>query len=140
MNPCPQQQQLDAQMGNNDEDEYLQILDAGEHMFDMFVADDEDLYAYLNNSNNCEEPSSSWMNTEDIEDVISRSLIPSSLDNLRTAQSVDQDCCCLSFVELHIKGAAGKDVSTGNEDNSDNESANAGRLTPTDDDHDAMSQ
>ena len=123
-------------MGNNEEDDYLQVLDAGEHMYDIFIADDEDLYAYLNN--NCEDTSSSWVDTEDMEDVISRSLVPSSLDKLHTAQCVDQDCCCLSFSELHIKGQAAGDIPTCNEDNSDDESANAGRLTPND--HDAMSQ
>ena len=140
MNP-PQPQQFLEQIEKNDDDDYLQVLDAGEHMYGMFVTDDEDLYAYLSG----EEPSSSWIipSTEDIEDIIHMSVVP-GLD-MQNKQCVEEDCCCASFVDMHIrgKGTSGGEVSASFDWNIDNDGTNNGRLTPTpngDDDDDAMNE
>jgi len=130
MNYSPQQQQLITPCTeNSDEDanvyDYLQVLDAGEHMYGMFVADDDDLYAYLSNDNfrgenddcnNSDEPSSSstlsassslMINSiEDIEDVITR--------------SID---CCASFADMHLRGKGGEGSASNDDNCSDNDSA-----------------
>jgi hypothetical protein len=153
MNP-PQQQQFLEQIEQNDDDDYLQVLDAGEHMYGMFVTDDEDLYAYLN-SNSGEELSlplsplsSSWMipSTEDIEDIIHMSVV----QNKQECGVEDDDCCCAaSFADMHIRGkvsaSAGGELSGSFDCNIETDGTNTGRLTPTrngddidDHDHDAM--
>mmetsp|Transcript_9485 Transcript_9485/g.23279 ORF Transcript_9485/g.23279 Transcript_9485/m.23279 type:complete len:148 (-) Transcript_9485:594-1037(-) len=146
MNPSQQQQQqvLAHMEKNNDfDDDYLQVLDAGEHMFGMFVSNDDDLHAYLN----VEDPLSSWNipPIDDIEDVISRSIV-SGLDIPQHEQCAIDDYYCASIADMHIheQGSLGAEVSSRNDDtNGDNDSAKTGRLTPTpneDVDHDAMSQ
>ena len=140
----PQQQQVLAHTEkNNEEDEdYLQVLDAGEHMFGMFVSNDDDLNAYLN----ADESLSSWSisPSEDIEDVISRS-IGSSPDVPQHEQCALDDRYYASFADMHIRGKVplGGDGSGRNDDTiDDDDSANPGRITPTrnEDDHDEMSQ
>lgn len=138
---------------NEDDNDYLQVLDAGEHMYGIFVDENEDLYAYLSTedaSSSSSSFASSWMipPTEDIEDIISRSIVPSPDSiciSIDMPIDVDQDCSA-SFADLHIAGSpmvvGGGDVVPGsNDDNS--ETNETGRLTPTrngDDDHDAMSE
>lgn len=159
MNP-PQQQQFLEQIEKNDDDDYLQVLDAGEHMYGMFVTDDEDLYAYLNsNSNSVEElslspsqlplsSSSSWMipSTEDIEDIIHMSVV----QNKQQCGVEDDDCCCAaSFADMHIRGkgsaSAGGELSGSFDCKIGTDGTNTGRLTPTRngddvDDDDAMNE
>jgi len=108
----PQQHQFD--------DDYFEVLDAGEHMYGMFVADDEDLYAYLSSD---DEPSL----TEDIEDFLSTGIVP----------GIDLQPCVQACCSAEARG------SKSDHDNSSNnsDSPNTGRLTPTqnvNDDHDAM--
>jgi len=143
-NPPPQQQQLLAQTEKSDADDYLQVLDAGEHMFGMFVASDEDLYAYLDTP---EEPlwNSISSTTEDIEDVISRSIGPGNVNGLDAMHhehcTVVEGCCCASFADMHIRAKIGIAEVSGCQDDSDNESTNTGRLTPTrNEDDDAMTE
>lgn len=139
MNPL-QDKELLTQMETDEDDDYLQVLDAGEHVFGMFVSEDEDIYEYLGS----DVPPQSWMafpSGEDIEEIISRSIVPSP--DMSQKQCVE-DCCCDSFTDMTIRdndGAKGKDLSR---DNSGNESPSNGRLTPTrnvdHEDHDAMSE
>jgi len=127
-------------METNDDDDYLQVLDAGEHVYGMFVSEDEHIYDYLDS----EETSPSWMefpSGEDIEDIISKSIVP-SLDMQH--KQCNEDSCCDSFADMNIRGndgAKGEELSC---NNSDNECPNNGRLTPNRsvdlEDHDAMSQ
>ena len=118
-------------------------------MYGMFVADDQDLYAYLSIN---EEASPSWM-IDDIEDIISRSLCPSPLDSIVTIQQQaaaagatstttanHQHKSCAAVEDCR---ASFSDLQFASERDSDNESAKTGRLTPTRneiDDHDEMSQ
>lgn len=119
------------------DDDYLQVLDAGEHMYGMLMENDQDLFAYLiddqgvGNSN------------EDIEDVISRSLVPSELGDLRALNGQSVDGCCASLSDMVISGKGNPDacMANCNVNVSDNESADTGRLTPSgNDEDDAMSQ
>lgn len=114
----PQKQELLTKFDMDEDDEYLQVLDAGEHVYSMFVSEDEDIYRYIG----IEVPSPSWTvfpNSEDIEDIISRSIVP-SLD-MQHKQCVEQDCCCDSIADMDIKGtndgAEGEEISCNNRDN-----------------------
>jgi len=139
MDYAPSNHQLLPHMENDDED-YLQVLDAGEHMFGMLVSSsDEDLYAYLNNT---EEPLSlSWnlSSTEDIEDVISRSIGPPSLEALPQHPSNIVEGCCPSFADLNILDAS-KDETIVDRGDENDSTTDTGRLTPPTEDDDAMSQ
>jgi len=113
---------------NDEEDDYLQVLDAGEHMYGMFVAEDEDLYAYLDEEDH---------NT--IEDVISR-----SLDHPECVVS-KQHCFCASFSDLRVVEDHPSDGNNnGPQDalSDTDDSATVGRCTPCtqneEDYHDAM--
>ena len=130
----PQDRQHDSafMVKENTEDDYLQILDAGEQMYDMFVANDQDLFAFLIDDEGVEN------SNEDIEDIISRSLVPSEMDSTRVIDGQTVDGCCASFSGMVIHG---KGKGDGCINDSDNESAKTGRLTPTgNDEDDAMSQ
>ncbi len=135
----PQDQQRFSSFAEmeNTEDDYLQVLDAGEHMYGMFVENDHDLFAYLideqgvGNSN------------EDIEDIISRSLVPSEMGDLRALNGPSVDGCCASLSDMVIQGKGNPDacMASCNVNVSDNENADTGRLTPSrNDEDDAMSQ
>lgn len=118
------------QREENNSDDYLQLLDAGEHMYGMFVADDEDLYAYL--SDEFQSSSSSSSSPEDIEDTISRSVVNVNINNnVVGINNIDID---LQQHNNNVKGNI--DCNSTSMDTS----VSTGRTTPTHDadDHDVM--
>jgi hypothetical protein len=117
-----QQQQPPSTEPNNysENNDYLQILDAGEHMYKMFVAEDEDLYAYLRNNDECF-----------FEDAISH-------EDLQMIDGLDR-CCdnyyCDASARIYTDQAHNKNFkNTENSNNctsDDERSATAGRMSPT---------
>jgi len=143
--PQPQQQSqpLLAPMettSENDED-YLQVLDAGEHMYDMFVAsENEDLCAFLDDNDTTVDGTLSWwsipdnINNMNIEEMISRSV---TMQQQQQAMDDDLGCASCSFSKLNLG------TTETNHNGSDDDSAtNPGRLTPPtyDDFSDVMSE
>lgn len=138
MNSPQDQQRLSSfTQKENTEDDYLQILDAGEEMYGMFVENDQDIFEYLIYDQDVEN------SNEDIEDIISRSLVPSDMDDPGALNGQSVDGCCASFSDMviHGKGVSDVGMDSCNGNGSINEIPNTGRLTPDrNDEDDVMSQ
>mmetsp|Transcript_26988 Transcript_26988/g.74196 ORF Transcript_26988/g.74196 Transcript_26988/m.74196 type:complete len:135 (+) Transcript_26988:129-533(+) len=113
-------QETDKNMERDSDDDYLQLLDAGEHMYGMFVGENYDLYAYLrsNDEQDCEYYHEYYNDSsESIEDVLSRSV----------------GGLFLCGGDVFEQGTSTNEKNCDDSNSEDERSATAGRVTPTKD-------
>lgn len=116
-----QQHTTEHYASNNSDNEYLQILDAGEHMYTMFVPEDEDLYAYLRNHNDEPFDEVFSFSPEDTQTI-------DGLDLCRDCDSIRIDQANKNKNNINKSGISESNSCCASDDE---RSATAGRMSPT---------